>query len=132
VGEVEIQRVGLGVRFAGGVRFGDMIWLSGHVSADRGLGVRGQTAAILARIDARLVELGSDKTRILMANIWLADIATFEEMNAAWDAWVDRAHMPARATVEAKLAGPDYLVEIAVVAAASAAPSARSTTPTPP
>ena len=116
--EPEIVRVGLGSRFAGGVRFGDLIWLAGHVSPDLTRGVRGQTAAILARVDARLAELGSDKTRILMANVWLADIGTFDEMNAAWDAWVDLAHMPARATVEAKLAGPEYLVEIAVVAAA--------------
>jgi enamine deaminase RidA (YjgF/YER057c/UK114 family) len=100
------------------VRFGGLIWLAGHVSADPALGVRGQTGAILSRIDARLGELGSDRTRILMANVWLADIATFEEMNAAWDAWVDPAHLPARATVEAKLASPNYLVEIAVVAAA--------------
>lgn len=105
-----------------GVRFGDTIWLAGHVVADRAFGVRGQTAAILAKIDARLAELGSDKTRILMAHVWLADIATFEEMNAAWDAWVDPAHLPARATVEARLASPDYLVEIAVVAAAGSAP----------
>ena len=115
--EPEILRVGLGPRFAAGVRFGGLIWLAGHVSSDLALGVRGQTAAVLARIDARLAELGSDKTRILMANVWLADISTFEEMNAAWDAWVDPANTPARATVEARLAAPKYLVEIAVIAA---------------
>jgi enamine deaminase RidA (YjgF/YER057c/UK114 family) len=113
-----ITRSGAGPRMSAGVRFGDVIWLAGTVSADRSLGVRGQTAAILERISERLAELGSDKTRILMANVWLADIATFDEMNAAWDAWVDPAHLPARATVEARLASPDYLVEIAVVAAA--------------
>ena len=102
--EADIQRVGLGERFAGGVRYGGLIWLAGHVSGDRALGVRGQTAAILSRIDARLAELGSDKTRLVMANIWLADIATFDEMNAAWDAWVDRATCP-RATVEAEARG---------------------------
>jgi len=114
-----IQRIALGPRFAGGVRAGDTIWLSGQVSNDRSLGVRGQTQAILARIDARLAELGSDKSHIVMVNIWLADIAGFDEMNAAWDAWVDPSHLPARATVEARLASPDYLVEIAVVAVAA-------------
>ena len=116
-----ITRSGAGPRISAGVRFGDVIWIAGTVSADRALGVRGQTAEILAKIDARLAELGSDKTRILMANVWLADIGTFEEMNAAWDAWVDPAHLPARATVEARLASPNYLVEIAVVAAAGPA-----------
>jgi len=114
----DITRVALGPRFAGGVRFGGLIWLSGHVSRDRSLGVRGQTEEILSRIDARLAELGSDKSHVLMANVWLADISTFDEMNAAWDAWVDPDHMPARATVEARLAAPEFLVEIAVVAAA--------------
>ena len=116
---MDITRLGAGPRMSSGVRFGGVIWLAGTVVADRALGVRGQTAAILAKIDARLAELGSDKTRILMANVWLADIASFDEMNAAWDAWVDPAHLPARATVEARLASPDYLVEIAVVAAAA-------------
>jgi enamine deaminase RidA (YjgF/YER057c/UK114 family) len=113
-----ITRVGGSARLSGGVRFGDTIWLAGQVVSDPTLGVRGQTAAILQKIDARLAELGSDKTRILMANVWLADMSGFDEMNAAWDAWVDPAHLPARATVEARLASPDYLVEIAIVAAA--------------
>jgi enamine deaminase RidA (YjgF/YER057c/UK114 family) len=115
---VGIVRSGAGERMSAGVRHGDTIWLAGTVEGDRALGVRGQTEAILAKIDAQLAHLGSDKRHVLMANVWLADIATFDEMNAAWDAWVDPGHLPARATVEAKLAGPDYLVEIAVVAAA--------------
>ena len=114
-----ITRSGAGPRMSAGVRFGDVIWLAGTVVGDASLGVRGQTLAILAKIDARLAELGSDKTRVLMANVWLADIADFDKMNAAWDAWVDPAHLPARATVEARLAADEYLVEIAVVAAAA-------------
>ena len=113
-----IVRSGAGARMSAGVRHGDTIWLAGHVMDDPALGVRGQTAAILEKIDARLAALGSDKSHVLMAHVWLADIATFEEMNAAWDAWVDPKHLPARATVEARLASPSYLVEIAVVAAA--------------
>ena len=68
-------------------------------------------------IDALLAQAGTDKSKILMATIWLADIADFEAMNAVWDAWVDPANPPARATSEARLATPDYLVEIIVVAA---------------
>jgi enamine deaminase RidA (YjgF/YER057c/UK114 family) len=93
------------------------VYLSGQVNSDRSLGVTGQTRAILEQIEARLVEAGSDKSRILSVQIWLADIATFAEMNEAYDAWLDRDNMPARATVEARLASPDYLVEIWVIAA---------------
>ena len=71
----------------------------------------------LARIERHLTEAGSDKAKLLSANIWLTDMATFGEMNAVWDAWVVPGHTPARATVEAKLAGPQYKVEIMVVAA---------------
>jgi len=96
---------------------GDTVYLAGHVSDDRSLGVGGQTAAILARIEQVLTKAGSDKSKILSVSIWLSDISRFEEMNAIYDAWVDRSHLPARATVEAKLASPNYLVEIAMIAA---------------
>ncbi len=112
-----IQRIAPGDRMSGAVVHGDTIYLAGHVSADRGLGVKGQTRAILERIEQRLAEAGSDKSRILSVQIWLADISTFEEMNEVYDAWVDRANPPTRATVEAKLASPDYLVEITAIAA---------------
>ena len=71
---------------------------------------------MLAQIDALLAEAGTDKTKIMMATIYLADISTFPEMNAAWDAWVVEGETPARATIEAKLVAPEYKVEIAVVA----------------
>ena len=115
-----ITRIEPGVRMSAAVVHGNTVYLAGHVVADRSLGVTGQTQAILARIDERLAAAGTDKSRLLSASIWLADMATFDQMNVAWDAWVDSANPPARATVEARLASPDYLVEIAVIAAVAA------------
>jgi enamine deaminase RidA (YjgF/YER057c/UK114 family) len=96
---------------------GDTVYVAGQVADDPTVDVTGQTMQILASIDRLLAAAGSDKTRILSANIYLADIATFAQMNAAWDAWVPAGHTPARATVEARLAAPQYKVEIQVVAA---------------
>jgi enamine deaminase RidA (YjgF/YER057c/UK114 family) len=97
---------------------GGTIYLAGQVADQaKGGSVADQTKEILSRIDALLTEAGSDKTRIVSATIYLADIATFAEMNAVWDAWVSAGHTPARATVEAKLAAPAYTVEIACIAA---------------
>jgi len=114
---MNIQRIAPGPRMSGAVVHGDTVYLAGHVAAEPRGSVRGQTEAILARIDERLAAAGSDRSRLLSAQIWLADIATFDEMNAVWDAWVDPKNTPARATVEAKLASPKYLVEIMVTAA---------------
>ena len=115
-----IERFEPGARMAQAVAYGDTVYLAGQVAADTvGTGVTAQTQAILGQIDRLLSEAGSDKEQILMATIYLADIGTFAEMNAAWDAWVSKANPPGRATVEAKLAGPEYLVEIVVVAARS-------------
>ncbi|RUQ63721.1 RidA family protein [Azospirillum doebereinerae] len=94
------------------------IYLSGQIAEDGSTTVEAQTRDVLRQIDARLAEQGSDKSRLLTATVFLADIATFAQMNAAWDEWVDRANPPTRATVEAKLADPALLVEILVVAAA--------------
>lgn len=91
-------------------------FLSGLTAADRSGDVREQTADILKQIDGYLAMAGTDKTRIVVANIWLKDIANFNEMNAAWEAWVDPAQPPARATVEARLAAENILVEIQVQA----------------
>ncbi len=112
-----IRRIEAGVRMSEAVIHGDKIYTSGVV-ADRMMGksVREQTEDILQQIDAILARAGSDKTRILKANIWLADIATFDQMNQAWDAWVVPGKTPARATVEARLAAPEYAVEIMVEA----------------
>lgn len=113
---MNIERIGMGPRSAAAVKAGSLVYLAGQV-ADHPGPVGAQTAAILAKIDALLVKAGSDKTRILSVNIWLADISTFAQMNEVWDKWVLAGHTPARATVEARLAAPDFKVEIAVVAA---------------
>jgi enamine deaminase RidA (YjgF/YER057c/UK114 family) len=96
-------------------------WLAGQVAADPAADITGQARSVLAQIDALLAEIGSDKTQILSATIYLPDIADFAAMNAVWDAWVPQGHTPARATVEARLASPAYKIEIQVVAAAPAA-----------
>ncbi|GEO99919.1 RidA family protein [Methylobacterium haplocladii] len=112
-----IERFEKGPRMSQAAATGDMVYLAGQVAADTvGTGVTAQTQQVLEQIDRLLAAAGSDKSRILSATIYLADMAGFSEMNAAWDAWVDRDEPPARATVEAKLAGPAYLVEIVVVA----------------
>jgi enamine deaminase RidA (YjgF/YER057c/UK114 family) len=97
---------------------GTTVYLAGQVAADPSQDVAGQTRQILGQIDALLAEAGTDRSRILSANVWLADVSTFAQMNSVWDQWVDPAHPPARATVEARLAAPQYKVEIAVIAAA--------------
>lgn len=114
---MSIERIDPGRRFAQAVAHGDTVYLAGHVAGDTTAGVYEQTVQILAAIDGHLAAAGTDKSKVLSASIWLADISTFDDMNRAWDAWVDMANMPARATVEAKLASPDYKVEIAVIAA---------------
>lgn len=114
---MSLSRIAPGPRLAGAVVHGDTVYLAGHVVGDRLLGVKGQTEAILKRIDERLAEAGTDKSRLLSVTIYLADITTFDQMNEAWDAWVDRNAVPARATVGAPLASPDYLVEISAIAA---------------
>ncbi|HEU5323289.1 MAG TPA: RidA family protein [Methylomirabilota bacterium] len=95
---------------------GGTVYLAGQVSGDAAT-VKGQTEQVLAKIDALLAKAGSGKSRLLSATIYLASMAHYDEMNAAWDAWVDPANTPARATVEARLAAPKYLVEISVIAA---------------
>jgi len=112
-----IKRIEAGPRMSQAVVHGDKVYLAGVVAKDASVGVKEQTQQILADIDRLLALAGSDKTKILTANIWLSDISTFAEMNAAWDAWVPAGHTPARATVESKLAAPQYKVEIMVQAA---------------
>lgn len=112
-----IERIDPGVRFCEAVIHGDTVYLAGHTAADTSGGVYEQTKDVLAQIDAHLAAAGSDKSKLLMVNVWLPDISTFPEMNRAWDEWVDKANLPGRATVEAKLAGSEWLVEIAGIAA---------------
>ena len=112
----DIKRIETGPRMSQAVVHNGTVYLAGQVG-EPGDDVTAQTKTTLAEIDALLAAAGTDKSKILMATIWLADIADFEAMNAVWDAWVDPANPPARATSEARLATPDYLVEIIVVAA---------------
>jgi enamine deaminase RidA (YjgF/YER057c/UK114 family) len=103
-------------RMSQAVIHGATVYLAGQVGAP-GESVTAQTQAVLEKIDALLAKAGTDRTRILQATIWLADMADFPAMNAVWDAWVPQGHAPARATGESKLATPDYKVEIIVIAA---------------
>jgi enamine deaminase RidA (YjgF/YER057c/UK114 family) len=112
-----IERFDVGARMSEMAVHGDRVFLAGQVAADGSQDIGGQTRQVLAAIDALLARAGSDKSKILMAQIYLADIADFPGMNAVWDAWVVPGQTPARATVEAKLAAADYKVEIMVVAA---------------
>jgi enamine deaminase RidA (YjgF/YER057c/UK114 family) len=111
-----IQRIEPGVRFSEAVVAGELVFLAGHTATNPLDGVYEQTREILALIDAHLAAAGSDKSRLLNVNVWLPDINTFADMNRAWDEWVDPDNKPARATVEARLASPDYKVEIAGIA----------------
>ena len=113
-----LKRIGAGNRMSDAVIHGDKIYLSGYIAETTvGKSVKKQTQDILGQIDETLKQAGTDKTRIIKANIWLTDIATWAEMNEAWDAWVVPSQAPARATVEARLAGPGLDVEIMVEAA---------------
>ena len=113
-----IERFEVGPRMSQAVVHGGVAYLAGIIAEDPVPSVVEQTRQILARIDRLLATVGSDKTKILKANIWLSDIRRFDEMNAVWDTWVAKASPPARATVEARLASADHLVEIMVEAAA--------------
>lgn len=113
---MQITRINPSERSSPAVIYGNLVFLSGQVGAP-GQSVTEQVRAILDKIDRLLTDAGTDKSRLLQATIWLADIADFEEMNAVWNAWVIPGKPPARATGEARLASPDYKVEIIVIAA---------------
>jgi len=113
-----VERFDTGPRMSKAVAHGDTVYLAGLVAdAPKGKSVADQTKDILNQIDGYLARAGSDKSRLLTATIWITDMANFAEMNTVWDAWVAPGNTPARATVEARLATPDYKVEIMVVAA---------------
>jgi enamine deaminase RidA (YjgF/YER057c/UK114 family) len=94
-----------------------LCWLAGVVAEDPKADLAAQTRSVLAQIDRLLAEAGSDKAKIVSATIYLPSMSDFAAMNVVWEAWVPAGQTPARATVEAKLANPDYKVEIQVVAA---------------
>ncbi|MDO5631042.1 MAG: RidA family protein [Paracoccus sp. (in: a-proteobacteria)] len=112
----DIKRIETGQRMSQAVIHNGIVYLAGQVG-EPGASVTDQTKTVLAQIDRLLAEAGTDKTRILTAQVWMADMADFAEMNAVWDGWVAPGHAPARATGESALATPDYKVEIIVVAA---------------
>ncbi|MBP1852368.1 RidA family protein [Rhizobium halophytocola] len=110
-----IKRLEVGARMSGIVIHGDTVYLSGQVG--EGETVTDQCKYALAEVDRLLAAAGTDKTKILQTLIYLSDMSDFAEMNAAWEAWIDPANTPARATSEAKLAAPKYKVEFTVTAA---------------
>jgi enamine deaminase RidA (YjgF/YER057c/UK114 family) len=112
-----IQRMEAGNRMSQAVVHGGTVYTAGIVADETVPSVAEQTRQILAKIDRLLAKAGTDKAHLLKANIWLADMSRFDELNSVWDTWVVKGSAPARATVESKLAGPDWLVEIMVEAA---------------
>ncbi|MEZ5559918.1 MAG: RidA family protein [Pseudomonadales bacterium] len=114
---MSIERLHVGPRLSQVAIHGNTVYTAGVVAADPSQDAAGQTRQILASLDQYLAEAGSDKSRILSATVWLADIKDYAAMNSAWDAWVPAGNAPPRACVEAKLAAPQYLVEIRVTAA---------------
>ena len=114
---MKIERHETGPRMSKAVIHGDTVYLSGIVAENpKGKSTAEQTKSVLAQIDGFLAKAGTDKSKLLSANIWITDMTNFAEMNAVWDAWVSPGNTPARATVEAGLASPDYKIEIMVVA----------------
>jgi enamine deaminase RidA (YjgF/YER057c/UK114 family) len=113
-----IQRFEPGPRMSQAVVHGDTVYLAGVVAKTAaGESVAKQTQEILSIIDGHLAKAGSDKSKLLTTTIYITDMKNFAEMNAVWDSWVSAGNTPARATVEAKLAAPQYNVEIMVTAA---------------
>ncbi|MDF0604268.1 RidA family protein [Neisseriaceae bacterium TC5R-5] len=113
---MSIYRHKQGARMAEAVVANGLIFLAGQVANNPAADAKAQTEDVLAQIDSLLAELDSDKTKIVDVTVFLANLADFDAMNAAWDAWVPAGHVPARATVEAKLAKPEWKVEIKLIA----------------
>ena len=112
-----IQRFDVGTRLSEMAVHNRTIYLAGQVADDVTQDIGGQTLQVLAAVDSLLARAGSDKSRILMVQIFLADLADFDGMNTVWDAWVSAGHTPPRATVQAQLAKPGWKIEMVVTAA---------------
>ncbi len=112
-----IQRINVGKRLSDVAVYNGVAYLAGQIPEDSSLDMTGQTEQVLAIIDQLLEAAGTNKSRILMAQIFVANMAEFDAMNKAWDAWVAEGNAPPRATVEARLANPNFKVEIVVTAA---------------
>lgn len=113
-----IKRLEIGTRMSEVAVHNGTVYLAGQVATDGNEDIRGQTEQVLAAVDALLAQVGSDKRKILMVQIFLADLADFASMNVVWDAWVVPGHTPPRATVQAALAKSEWKIEIVVTAAA--------------
>jgi enamine deaminase RidA (YjgF/YER057c/UK114 family) len=113
----DVKRVNVGNRMSDVAIFNGVAYLAGQVPDDATLDIEGQTAQVLATIDGLLAQAGTDKTRILMAQVFIPNMSEFGGMNKAWDAWVAAGNTPPRATIESRLANPGYKVEIVVTAA---------------
>jgi enamine deaminase RidA (YjgF/YER057c/UK114 family) len=113
----DIQRLHVAARYSEAAVFNGVVYLAGMVPECEAKDIRSQTADVLSQIDLRLMEAGSDKTRILRTQIYLQDIGDIAVMNEVWDAWVVAGSAPPRATVQAALANPDYKIEVVVTAA---------------
>ena len=114
---MEIKRLHVGKRLSEVAIHNETVYLAGQIAEDTTQGIEGQTREVLGHVDRLLMEAGSDKTCILMCQIFISDMAHFAGMNAVYDEWVAQGHTPPRATVESKLANPACLVEIVVTAA---------------
>lgn len=112
-----IKRLAEEQRLSGAVVHGDLVWLAGQVADDTSLDTEGQTADVLAQIDALLAEAGTDKRHLISITVVLADISDAPAMNRAWDRWLDPSAKPARMTIQAPLVDPAWRVEITGVAA---------------
>lgn len=112
-----IQRYHVAKRLSEMVVHNGTIYLAGQVAADMTKDIIGQTEQVLASIDRLLGEAGSDKTKILSAQMFLPDMGDFAAMNSVWERWVAPGHTPARATLAAKLANPAYKIEVMIIAA---------------
>jgi enamine deaminase RidA (YjgF/YER057c/UK114 family) len=113
----DIQRLHVAARYSEAAVFNGVVYLAGMVPECEASDIRSQTADVLRQIDLRLAEAGSDKTRILRTQIYLQNITDIAAMNEVWDAWVVAGSAPPRATVQAALAHPAYLIEVVVTAA---------------
>ncbi|TBR42768.1 RidA family protein [Marinomonas agarivorans] len=113
-----IQRMNSNQRMSQIVTHNGTVYLAGQVAqTDTNADIAGQTEQILAQIESLLASVGSDKSKLLSAMIWVSDMANFQAMNQVWDQWINGENPPARACVEARLARAELLVEIQVVAA---------------
>ncbi|NGZ84947.1 RidA family protein [Duganella aceris] len=114
---MEIKRLYVGKRLSEVAIHNETVYLAGQIAEETSADIQGQTREVLGHVDRLLSESGSDKTCILSCQIYIKDMKDFAGMNEVWDDWVPSGHTPPRATVEARLANPEVLVEIVVIAA---------------